>query len=810
MGPGNSAAEIGAAASSQRGSGPSPDATHTAGSIRGGATAPGAARRAVFGIKFKLYLALSVLATLTVIAGTVAWWIFHDMHRSLTRVTHYNVQSMATAVQLVELGGEVSATASAIVASSTDEERQRERLALHRIEREFAALIEKIDGAKADDGDVSELVSIADRMSGQFKEIDAIVGRSLALQVERQKAIERLIEAHDGLVDAVDFSLVAIVAEGSGPAIPGALALFVEFRRTGELAADLLHEAAVPQDWRSLASLSERFAPIAQKLERIFDDLPEEGRDVRLRAAVDTIVDLGTGEASVFRLRQAEIEARSATSATLAEVRAREAELGAAVAGLVDSVHEDSDAATAQSTRMIDNGELVMIVVTVASVVIALAVMFFYVGRRIIRPLEQITRAMTELAGGDTTVDIPGRSRRDELGRMTQALGVFRDTAIEVQKSNLREIQAAQRRLSDAIESISEAFSLYGPEDRLVVCNQKYRTLLYPDIAEEILPGISFADLIRRAAERGYIKDAEGRVEAWIEERLARHRRPGEPHLQQRGDGRWIMVSERKTQEGGTVAVYSDITDLKEREQELAEKSATLEQLSAQLSKYLSPQVYESIFTGRQEVKLASRRKKLTIFFSDIAAFTETTDRLESEELTALLNHYLTEMSKITLEYGATIDKYVGDAIVIFFGDPESRGVKEDALACVRMSIAMRQRMGELEHLWRASGISRPLQSRMGINTGYCTVGNFGSEDRLDYTVIGGAVNLASRLETAAESGEILITYETYALVHDEIACEELEPIQVKGLPHPVVTYRVIDSRENLGQSAGQCQSKLA
>ena len=803
MGPGNSAAEIGAAASRQRGSGPIPDATHTAGSLRREATAPGAARRAVFGIKFKLNLALSVLATLTVIAGTVAWSIFHDMHRSLTQVTHYNVQSMATAVQLVELGGEISATASAIVASSTDGERQRERLALHRIEREFAALIEKIDAAQADDGAVPELVSIAGRISGQFKEIDAVVERSLALQVERQKTFARLVEAHDRLVDAVDFSLVALDAEGSGPAIPGAHALFVEFRRSGELAADLLHEAAVAQDRRSLASLSERFAPIAQRLERIFDDLPEEGRDVRLRAAVDTIVDLGTGEASVFRLRQAEIETRSATTAALADVRAREAELGAAVARLVDSVHEDSDAATAQSTRMIDNGELVMIVVTVASGVIALAVMFFYVGRRIIRPIEQITHAMTELAGGDTTVDIPGRSRRDELGRMTQALGVFRDTAIEVQKSSLREIQATQRRLSDAIESISEAFSLYGPDDRLVVCNQKYRTLLYPDIAEEILPGTSFADLIRRAAERGYIKDAEGRVEAWIEERLARHGDPGEPHLQQRGDGRWVMVSERKTQEGGTVAVYSDITDLKEREQELAEKSAALEQLSAQLSKYLSPQVYQSIFTGRQEVKLASRRKKLTIFFSDIAAFTETTDRLESEELTTLLNHYLTEMSNIALTHGATIDKYVGDAIVIFFGDPESRGVKEDALACVRMSIAMRQRMGELEHLWRASGIGRPLQSRMGINTGYCTVGNFGSEDRLDYTVIGGAVNLTSRLETAAESGEILISYETYALVNDEIACEELEPIQVKGLPHPVVTYRVIDSRENLGQSAG-------
>ena len=103
------------------------------------------------------------------------------------------------------------------------------------------------------------------------------------------------------------------------------------------------------------------------------------------------------------------------------------------------------------------------------------------------------------------------------------------------------------------------------------------------------------------------------------------------------------------------------------------------------------------------------------------------------EGLTRLLNYYLTDMSKIVLFYGATIDKIVGDAIVIFFGDPETRGVKEDALACAEMAIAMRCR----------------VRSQF---SGYCTVGNFGSEDRMDYTIIGGGVNLASRLEAAAST----------------------------------------------------------
>jgi len=241
---------------------------------------------------------------------------------------------------------------------------------------------------------------------------------------------------------------------------------------------------------------------------------------------------------------------------------------------------------------------------------------------------------------------------------------------------------------------------------------------------------------------------------------------------------------------------YMDVID--QREMELAKKSATMEQLSNKLAKYLSPQVYDSIFSGKQEVKVSSNRKKLTVFFSDIVDFTKTADRLESEVLTEILNHYLTEMSQIALAHGATIDKYVGDAIMIFFGDPETKGVREDTLACVKMSIQMRNRLLDLADTWRQSGIENPLRCRIGINTGYCTVGNFGSEDRLDYTIIGGTVNTASRLESLAEPGQILISYETYAMVKDEIDCDKHGEIEVKGLAYPVATYQVNECYDNL------------
>jgi class 3 adenylate cyclase len=230
----------------------------------------------------------------------------------------------------------------------------------------------------------------------------------------------------------------------------------------------------------------------------------------------------------------------------------------------------------------------------------------------------------------------------------------------------------------------------------------------------------------------------------------------------------------------------------------IAQKNRELEALSTKLSKYLSPQIYNSIFTGVQGVEIASNRKKLTIFFSDVVNFTETTDKLESEDLTNLLNRYLTEMSDIALKYGATIDKYIGDAIMVFFGDPETKGLKEDALACVRMALAMLRRMRELRSEWQELGAEKPFRVRMGINTGYVTVGNFGSSERMDYTIIGNAVNLTARLQTNSEIDGILLGHETYSLVKDEVAAEEQAPIKAKGFAEPVRCYKVLGLYDDL------------
>jgi adenylate cyclase len=234
---------------------------------------------------------------------------------------------------------------------------------------------------------------------------------------------------------------------------------------------------------------------------------------------------------------------------------------------------------------------------------------------------------------------------------------------------------------------------------------------------------------------------------------------------------------------------------------ELETANEFLASMSIKISRYLSPQIYKSIFSGQKDVTIHTERKRLTIFFSDIKDFTATTERLQPEQITELLNEYFTEMSKIALAHGGTIDKFVGDAMLIFFGDPETKGDAEDARACLRMAIEMQDRISGLNAKWRNAGIEHPFRVRMGINSGYCNVGNFGSDDRMDYTIIGAEANLAARLQSIAEPGHIVISYETYALVRDVVVAEELQPISMKGISRAVVPYAVKGILGNGGET---------
>ena len=232
----------------------------------------------------------------------------------------------------------------------------------------------------------------------------------------------------------------------------------------------------------------------------------------------------------------------------------------------------------------------------------------------------------------------------------------------------------------------------------------------------------------------------------------------------------------------------------------LTEKSEKLETIANRLAKYLSPQVYQSIFSDKIIDGQTYKRKNLTVFFSDIASFTDLSDTLEPERLAELINTYLSDMTEIAISNGGTIDKFIGDAIMVFFGDPDSSGEEMDALRCLKMAFEMQEKIKSISRVWQSKrGIPGGLNVRMGIATGYCTVGNFGSNQRLDYTALGSPVNMAARLETICPLGEVLMTQATANILSDKVKSEFFDDFNIKGFSKPIPVYKGI-ALENIDE----------
>ena len=214
-----------------------------------------------------------------------------------------------------------------------------------------------------------------------------------------------------------------------------------------------------------------------------------------------------------------------------------------------------------------------------------------------------------------------------------------------------------------------------------------------------------------------------------------------------------------------------------------------LQKASEQLSKYLSPQICEKIFSGA-EFSAKSARKKLTIFFSDIVGFTTLSEQMEAEDLSNFLNFYLTNMCDIALKHGGTIDKFIGDSVMVFFGDPDTKGAQEDATACCQMAMEMLNFLeSNQQNFQDMYNFPEKLEIRMGIHNGLCNVGNFGSAQRLDYTAIGRAVNVASRLEQAAPKNSILVSSAVRNLIKNKFETSSPIEVKAKGIDKPISSY---------------------
>jgi len=317
----------------------------------------------------------------------------------------------------------------------------------------------------------------------------------------------------------------------------------------------------------------------------------------------------------------------------------------------------------------------------------------------------------------------------------------------------------------------------------------------FPDVLEQIgLPGQQIEEFVRDITEKGTVLIPEIKISIKDEERvysLLSTRTKNDSFTYLNGvQGQFVD----RTAEFNLRKERQNLLEEKIRDREIIEeKSRQLESLATRLAKYLSPQIYQSIFKDENGEEHKYSRKNLTIFLSDIVKFTDLADTLEPERLATVVNSYLSEMSSIALECGGTIDKFIGDAVLIFFGDPESEGETEDAMKCAEMAIRMLKRVDELNKHWKKLGVIDGLKVRMGIATGFCTVGNFGSDLRLEYTVLGSPVNLAARLQTMADHNSILIDEYTKDLINSHVNSKYIDDITPKGFARPIPVYRLKD-----------------
>ncbi len=213
---------------------------------------------------------------------------------------------------------------------------------------------------------------------------------------------------------------------------------------------------------------------------------------------------------------------------------------------------------------------------------------------------------------------------------------------------------------------------------------------------------------------------------------------------------------------------------------------------TGELKRFLPHQVAEGLLAGQLPATEGFERRRITLLFTDMVGFTDLSDSLDPEELSVVLNEYLREMASVAVAHGGTLDNYIGDGLMVLFGAPQKASEEEQAWSAIRAGLEMRDRSVDLAKDIRGRGIPADLRIRVGINTGHCTIGVFGSDVLRAYKAVGFAVNVTARLQTEAEPGTILCGFRTYALVKDRVRAEPKEPLTLKGAARPVEAWQIL------------------
>ncbi len=569
------------------------------------------------GVRKRLLLAFLGISMFSLVAAASGLYSLSQVGGALNKITEQRVPEALSWLELSRRVESVVRAAPALLVVKTDSARAK-------VSTEITMQIEQLDSflkrsrsyeAESERTATDGVVELFNEMTQNLVSLIGLVRERLSIVALQEKRIRDLSRANS----------VAKRLLSPGERILGAqMADWSRHQETAEAnqlskeKSDLVNSIInlIPQQRAALlvdsiysnllkitdADTAERIDVLIFPLKKSLTELYEVSLVVskhakrRLAKQIAILEDLTAGPKSLSSVRKKELTIIAQAEELLAVNVRLSKFLTHRVDFLVNRARSDIEKANLQAATIQTLNRNVLIGIAALSLASSLLIVWLYVGRNLIARLTALSDSMLAIAGGNLRAPLPEPGSGDEIGRMAESLVIFRDTAIEVEENNLRDIETARRRLVDAIENSSEGFAFFDPDDRLVLCNTRYKELLYPNTDIDIEPGTEFETIIRGAAENGHIVDAEGRIDEWVADRLAFHHDPGEPRIQQRSGGQWILITERKTGDGGNVAIYSNITDLKQREEELTTKSHALEEINKRLK---TAQAACLVWTGR-------------------------------------------------------------------------------------------------------------------------------------------------------------------------------------------------------------------
>ena len=543
-----------------------------------------------FGVRGRLLLAFFGISAFGVLGAGVAFYSFDRINDALALITQRRVPVALISQELSRHMERILSAAPELLAATTSEQKAQWSVRIANEVNILTTLLTNLRQAGYEDSELAWLEPYVERLRDNLGELNRLINTRLEVAEQKKDLLRKELEVAGAMqqllgpwASVMDGKITQWRSLAVNPAVPAerrqaadrefeeSLAWFRSLQQSQFMASyinDMLQRAASTDDGNGLTVAAFRLQQALRELERLTLEL-----DPKLQQPmVDLIGQLRpfiSGTESIPALRKSELDLTANATGLLAENVSLSRGLSARVDELVENAKSDITGANVAALSVVQWSTWILIAAVVLSLASSVVIVWLYVGRNIIARLTALSDRTLTLAAGDLKSPLPVGGN-DEIGHMAEALGVFRATAVEMEEANLKEIREARTRLTDAIESISEGFSLYDADDKLIVCNSRYREL-FASHADVMEPGTSFETIVRTAVDRGLIEDADGRSDAWLRQRIERHRSPGPAHVQRRSDGRWIQVSERKTASDGVVATYTDITEIKQHEADLAD-----------------------------------------------------------------------------------------------------------------------------------------------------------------------------------------------------------------------------------------------